>query len=119
MTYQEIIRKVGRMLKKRVYYFDNDNNRIDVDPSNIEGVKIKFSVPWLGTIMRGAELILKEEIETKNQIFIEVEARYDDEVAIQTYGGYYLHDKQYSADTKTYTHNIYDEMCLTMNEYQK
>lgn len=118
MSFEEICQKLGRRFKKNVYYYDGNNQRIDVNIESIERVKIFFNASIIGTLMKGAELELKEKIETPNEIFIEIKASYDQSSVTKIYGAYYIYETTYNADTKTYTYKCYDKMLKTMVDYE-
>lgn len=118
MSFEEICQKLGRRFKKNIYYFNNDGERIDINVESIERVKVFFNASVIGTLMKGAELELKENVDIPNELFIEIKATYDEETATKTYGAYYIYETVYNADSKTYTCTCYDKMLKTMIDYE-
>lgn len=117
MTYEEIIQHVGRQIEKEVYYYDNNNNKIDVNVNHIENAKPKFNCSLTGTVMKGLELELKEEL-PNTAIYFKNVAKYGSYTAEKLYAPYYFKEKPtYNADKKTYTHILYDEFIKTMVDY--
>lgn len=117
MTYQEIIQKVGRSILKKIYYINNNENNY-LDEDDIESIKPSFSAPLIGTVMLGLEAELKTTLPKNKKIYIEIVASYSSNSATKIYGPYYLkEDPTYNADTKTYTHQLYDAMLLSMVDY--
>lgn len=118
MTYQEIIQQVGKQIEPTVFYYDDQNKKIEIDRDNFEYAKPKFNAKLVGTVMKALEIELKEELPNK-QIYLKVKASYDNQSAVQTYGPYYLKEKPiYNADSKTYTHYCYDQFVKTMIGYE-
>ena len=116
MTYNEIIQKVGRKIAKRVYYYE-DNVITYIDINDIVSVKPSFATKLIGTVMLGIELELKTYLPDE-EIYVEIEASYNGNKAIKKYGPYYLKEiPLYSADTKTYTHQLYDGILKSMIDY--
>ena len=114
MTYQEIIQKVGRSILKKIYYINNNENNY-LDEDDIESIKPSFSAPLIGTVMLGLEAELKTTLPKNKKIYIEIVASYSSNSATKIYGPYYLKEEPtYNADTKTYTHQLYDAMLLSM-----
>lgn len=117
MIYNEIIQKVGRKIIKKVYYYDNDIITY-ADINDIVSVKPSFSTQLIGTVMLGIELELKTYLPTDEKIYVEIEASYNGNKASKIYGPYYLKEiPLYNADTKTYTHQLYDGMLKSMVDY--
>lgn len=116
MTYDEIIQETGKRIEKNVYYIKN-NTRYEVNIDNIESVKLSFNAPLLGSLMQGAELVLKEAIE--GTIYIKIKASYNSYSASKTYGPYFLKkEPTFQADSKTYLHVLYDAMIKSMIPYE-
>lgn len=117
MTYQEIIQQVGKQIKPKVYYY-LENTKIEVPRDSFEMAKPKFNAKLLGTVMKGLELELKTVLPDV-AIYLDVVAKFGDNSATKTYGPYYFKElPTYNADTKTYTHILYDEFVKTMVDYQ-
>ena len=111
MTYNEIMQKAGKQIMPRVYY---DNYEITDD---IEAT-LFFNTSLTGTVMTGIELELKEELPKNTAIYFENNATYNNYSKTKTYGPYYLREVSYNADSKTYSHNLYDEFLKTMVDYK-
>ena len=116
MTYNEIIKKPGKRIKKHVYYVVNGTTTT-VNDSNIDSVKFSLQSPIIGTSINGCELILKEKIE--GAIYVQVEAKYGLSTQTKTYGPYYLKEEPtYQAEKKNYIHKTYDNMLKSMVDYE-
>ena len=116
MTYNEIIQKVGKRIKKHVYYIE-DGVRTNVDDESVERIKFDTQTPLIGTATNRCEITLKEKI--SGNIYVEIEAKYQDSTATKTYGPFNLKEEPtYNADKKTYLHKTYDSMLKSMIDYQ-
>lgn len=117
MTYEEIIQQVGKQIEPKVYYYLN-NTKIEIDRDDFELAKPKFNAKLLGTVMRGLELELKVPL-FNTAIYLDILATFGEHSATKTYGPYYFKEiPTYNADTKTYTHNLYDLLIKTMVDYK-
>lgn len=117
MTYEEIIRQVGKQIEPKVYYYLN-NNKIEIDRDDFKLAKPKFNAKLLGTVMQGLELELRVPL-FNTAIYLEITAIFGGWIATKTYGPYYFKEiPTYNADTKTYTHNLYDQLVKTMVDYE-
>ena len=102
MTYNEIIKKAGKRIRKHVYYIQ-DGITTRVSDESVERVKFDLQTPLIGTSMQTCEIELKEKID--GEIYVEVEARYGSSTATKTYGAYYLKEEPtYDANKKRYIH---------------
>lgn len=116
MTYDEIIQKAGKRIKKHVYYINNGTT-INVSDESVERIKFSTQTPLIGTSINGCEITLKEEI--AGDIYVTVEAKYGSSTANKTYGPFYLKETPtYDANKKTYLHKTYDKMLKSMVEYE-
>ena len=116
MTYDEIIKKAGKRIRKHVYYIKN-GVRTNVSDESVERVKFDLQTPLIGTSMQTAEIELKEKID--GDIYVEVESRYGSSTATKTYGAYYLkEDPTYEANKKTYIHKVGDNLIKSMVDYE-
>lgn len=117
MTYNEIMRKVGKRISKKVYYFDN-NQRVEIDDDEIKESKPFFNAQLIGTVMKGLNLELYQELPNV-PIYLEITASYGSNTATKTFGPYYLKEKgTYNADSKTYSHSLYDNFITSMVDYK-
>lgn len=118
MTYEEIIRQAGKQIEPKVYYYLN-NTKIEIDVDDFKTAKPKFNAKLLGTAMRGLEIELSVAL-FNTAIYLDILATFDKYSAVKTYGPYYFKEKPtYNADTKTYTHKLYDEFIKTMVDYEE
>lgn len=116
MTYNQIIQKVGKRVKKHVYYIDNSETTTVID-DNVDKVKFSIKTPLIGTSINGCELTLKEKI--YGEIYVQIEATYGEETQTKTYGPYYLKEEPtYDANKKTYLHKCYDKILTSMVDYE-
>jgi hypothetical protein len=115
MTYDEIIKKAGKRIRKHVYYI-KDGLRTNVSDESVERIKFDLQTPLIGTSMQTAEIELKEKIE--GEIYVEVEARYGNSTVTKTYGAYYLKEEPtYDANKKRYIHKVGDNLIKSMVDY--
>ena len=116
MTYNEIIQKAGKKVKKHVYYIIN-NVTTNVNDNNVERVKFDTQTPLIGTSINGCEITLKEPI--NGNIYVQIEAKYKNETKTETFGPFTLKEEPtYDANKKTYLHKCYDNMLKSMIDYQ-
>ena len=116
MTYDEIIKKAGKRIKKHVYYIKN-GVRTNVSDESVERVKFDLQTPLIGTSMQTCEITLKEKID--GDIYVEVEAKYGSSTATKTYGAYHLKEEPtYDANKKTYIHKVGDNLIKSMVDYE-
>lgn len=116
MTYDEIIKKAGKRIKKHVYYIKNGITTYVSDES-VERVKFDLQTPLIGTSMQTSEITLKEKID--GEIYVEVEAKYGSSTATKTYGAFYLKEEStYDANKKTYIHKTGDGLIKSMIDYE-
>lgn len=116
MTYNEIIQKAGKRIKKHVYYIKN-NTTTYVSDDNIERIKINTQTPLVGTSIKGCEITLKEKID--GAIYVQIDATYETETKTKTYGPFNLKEEPtYDASKKTYLHKCYDNLLTSMVDYQ-
>ena len=118
MSYNEIIQKAGKEIEPLVYYFDEEGNKQEIDRDNFIRAKIFFNTEIVGTIMRGIELELYNQLPNTG-IYFEITAKFGTESDKKLYGPYYLQKTPtFNADKKSYTHDLYDEMITTMVDYE-
>ena len=116
MTYDEIIKKVGKRIKKHVYYI-KDGVTTYVSDESVERVKFDLQTPLIGTAINGCEITLKEKID--GDIYVEVEAKYGGYTQTKTYGAYNLKEEPtYDANKKSYLHKTYDNLIKSMVDYE-
>lgn len=116
MTYNEIIKKAGKRIKKHVYYIKNGITT-NVSDESVERIKFDLQTPLIGTSMQTAEIELKEKID--GEIYVEVEAKYGNSTATKTYGAYYLKEEPtYDASKKRYIHKTGDSLIKSMIDYE-
>lgn len=117
MTYNEIMTKAGRMIAPMVYYYDN-GEKIEISRDNLLKTRTSFDAGLVGTVMKGIELELNI-LAPATSFFIDIEASYEDNTAIKSYGEYFLKEEPtYNADSRTYTYQLYDNFLQTMVEYK-
>lgn len=116
MTFDEIIKKAGKRIKKHVYYI-KDGLTTNVSDESVERIKFDLQTPLIGTSMQTCEIELKEKID--GEIYVEVEARYGSSIATRTYGPYILKEEAtYEASKKTYIHKVGDNLIKSMVDYE-
>lgn len=116
MTFDEIIKKAGKRIKKHVYYIKNGVTTRLSDES-VERIKFDLQSPLIGTSINGCELTLKEPID--GDIYVEVEAKYGEYTQTKTYGAYHLKEEAtYDANKKTYLHKTFNNLLKSMVDYQ-
>lgn len=116
MTYNEIIQKAGKKIKKHVYYINNGVTT-NVNDENVERIKFDTQTPLVGTSINGCEITLKEPI--NGEIYVQIDATYGNETKSETFGPYNLKEKPtYDANKKTYLHKCYDNLLKSMVDYQ-
>lgn len=115
MTYEEIIQKPGKQIEPKVYYY-NEGTRVDLDRDQIILVHPSFKASLTGTVMKEMEVELKTQL-PNTDIYIENTASYGTYTATKEFGRYRLNEVTYNADTKTYTHLLYDDMLKLMVDY--
>lgn len=116
MTYNEIMRKAGKRLHPKVYYFDDENNKVEYEYEDIIQAKPFFNAKLLGTVMKGFSCTLKAKLPNK-PIYFSNTAKYETS-ATKTYGPYFLKDVNYNADSKEYEYELYDDFIKTMVDYK-
>ena len=111
------MQKAGKRINPKVIY-TVEENKVELGQDNIKQAKPFFNGSLVGTIMKGLELELTEELPNV-PIYFENTVTYGENSATKNIGPYYLKEKAtYNADTKTYTHKLYDEFLMTMIEYK-
>ena len=117
MTYEQIIQKTGKEIELSVTYEYNGES-ITIDHDNIKRAKISFNCGLVGSVMSGIELETYQAIPDV-PITLTITARFDEDEATKVYSNYHLKEMPtYNADSKSYTHYLYDEMINLMKEYQ-
>jgi hypothetical protein len=117
MNYNEIIQKAGRKIRKDIYYYDENNNKIEVERNNIKRVKYGFHSSITGTVMRELEAELTIPLDTP--VYLKITASFEEYSDSIEFGPLFLKTKaEYDANSKTYFHNYYDYMIQTMKDYK-
>ena len=110
------MQKAGKRIHPKIYYYVNEE-KVVLEHDKIISAKPFFKANLIGTIMKGLTLELKEMVPF-TEIYFSNTAKYNGVNATKTYGPYYLKETPtYNADTKTYTHNLYDSFIRTMVDY--
>jgi len=116
MTYNQIMQKVGKRLKTHIYYVNNGSTT-NVSDDNIVQVKFKTTTQLIGLSITECDIILKEPID--GEIYVQIEAKYGNDTATETYGAFYLKEApKYDASKKDYTHKTYNKILLSMVDYE-
>lgn len=117
MTYNEIMQKAGRKIKKNVFYYEN-NERIYLNENDIEDAKIWFDTNIIGTSMFVLDINLKNKTNQK-EIYYEINAIYGNDKEQMIYGPYFLKEEPtYNASDKTYSYTYCDFFIKTMIDYK-
>lgn len=117
MNYNDIMKMPGRKIKPKVYYYEG-SNKIELLKDDIILAKPFFNASLVGTIMKGLELELTSVLPNK-PIYFENTAKYGSNSATKTIGPYYLKEEPtFNADSKTYTHKLYDDFIKSMVPYK-
>lgn len=117
MNYNDIMKMPGRKIKPKVYYYEG-SNKIELLKDDIILAKPFFYASLVGTIMKGLELELTSVLPNK-PIYFENTAKYGSNSATKTIGPYYLKEEPtFNADSKTYTHKLYDNFIKSMVPYK-
>lgn len=120
MTFQEIIQQPGRMVDTNVYYIKPNGGLVLINKNSVESVKHGFNAPLIGTAIKYCELSLKDVITPENEIYIRVNASFENNSTSVTYGPFFAKENpSYDANEKTYTHECYGEMLFMMKPYEK
>ena len=117
MTFEQIIQKVGKEIELSVLYEENGVASV-IGYDDIKRAKITFNCGLTGSVMNGIELELYTALPDV-PITLSVTAKFGEDTATKLYQNYHFKETPtYNADTKTYTHILYDEMINLMVEYQ-
>lgn len=117
MTYNQLMQKPGKRINPTFFYFQ-DGKKIEILHDSIKESKPFFNASLIGTIMKGLKAELDVELPNV-AIYFENTVRYGTNSATKTIGPYYLKEKpDFNADSKTYTHNLYDNFISTMVDYK-
>lgn len=117
MTYNEIMQKAGRIIKKNIFYYQ-DNDKIYVDKNSFESANLWFDSNIIGTSMTILDLELKENI-NQSQVYYEVNASYGNEKQQMVYGPFFLKEEPtYNANDKIYSYTYCDFFIKTMINYE-
>lgn len=117
MTYNEIIKKPGKRIVPRVYYYSGET-QISINRDDFIRAKHLYNAKLIGTVMNGLELELKVLVPSTT-MYLEITASYGNESAIKTFGPYTLKESpKYQADKKSYTYSLCDAIITTMTDYQ-
>lgn len=118
MNYNELMQKAGKRINPSVYYYNAENEIIEIGYDDIIQAKPFFNASLVGTIMTGFSLEIKKSI-PNSAIYFKNIVTYDGISAEKDYGPFYLKETpQYNADDKTYTCQLYDSFLPTMVEYK-
>lgn len=117
MTFEQIIQQVGKEIELSVLYEENGVASV-IGYDDIKRVKITFNCGLTGSVMNGIELELYTALPDV-PITLSVTAKFGEDTATKLYQNYHFKEAPtYNADSKTYTHILYDEMINLMVEYQ-
>lgn len=117
MTFEQIIQKVGKEIELSVLYEENGVASV-IGYDDIKRAKITFNCGLTGSVMNGIELELYTALPDV-PITLSVTAKFGEDTATKLYQNYHFKEAPtYNADSKTYTHILYDEMINLMVEYQ-
>lgn len=117
MTYNELMKKAGKRINPKVYYFQNEE-KIEITKDDIKKAKPFFNASIVGTVMKGLELELTCEL-PNIPVYFENTVKYGTDSATKTIGPYYLKEKaEFNADSKTFTHKLYDKFITSMIDYK-
>ncbi len=117
MTYTEIMQSPGKRINTSVYY-TIDGITTTYDHDDVIYAKPYFNAKLIGTVMKGLEVELPEELPVNTAIYFKNVASYGTYTAQKIYGPYYLKESTYNADSRTYTNELYDEFLNSMVDYQ-
>ena len=116
MNYNQLMQKPGKMIEPKVYYFI-DGEKHEILHDDIKLAKPFFNAKLIGTVMKGLELELNVKLPDV-EVFFENTVSYLDNKDSKIYGPYYLKEEPtYNADSKTYSHTLYDKFIKSMVEY--
>lgn len=117
MTYTEIMQSPGKRINTSVYY-TIDGITTTYDHDDVVYAKPYFNAKLIGTVMKGFEVELPDELPANTAIYFKNVASYGAYTAQKIYGPYYLKESTYNADSRTYTNELYDEFLNSMVDYQ-
>lgn len=118
MTYNEIMQKAGKRVKKHVYYIRNGTTT-NVNDDNVVQVTFNTQTPLIGLSITECEVILKEALPMDSKVYVQIEASYQINVATKTYGAFYIKEEpKYDASKRDYTHKTYNKILLSMVDYE-
>ena len=118
MTYNEMMREAGRKIHPKLYYYNESNNKVEIDRDNIDSVKLSYNSPLTGSVMVGLTATLKVKLPDK-PIYFQNTVTYAGTNATKVYGPFYLKEApSFNADSKTYDHTMYDEFLKSMVDYK-
>lgn len=117
LTYNQIMQKAGKQLNISVYY-TIEGTTTTYTQDEVLSARPFFNAKLVGTVMKGLELELTEDLPTNTAIYFKNEATYGDDTASKIYGAYYLKESVYNADTRTYSCMLYDDFLNSMVDYQ-
>lgn len=111
------MKKAGKRIAPKVFYTFSTIEKV-LTHNEIKKSRPYFNASLVGTVMKGLELELTEELPNV-PIYFENTVTYENESATKTIGPYYLKEKpEYNADSKTYSHILYDNFILGMVDYK-
>ena len=115
--YNELMQKPGKRIAPEIYYFNGDE-KIILENDKIKSIKPNFKAKLIGTVMKGLEIETTQELPNIS-IYFKNTVTYGKNSDSKIIGPYYLKEKPtYNADSKTYSHDLYDEFLNTMVDYK-
>lgn len=117
MTFNEIMQKVGRKIKKNIFYYKNNEKKY-VNKNDFKNANLWFDTNIIGTSMYILDIDLKENIR-QEEVYYEVNAIYGNETQKMVYGPFFLKEEpKYNANDKTYSYQYCDFFIKSMIDYQ-
>ena len=117
MNYNDLMQKTGKRINPKIYYFNGDE-KVILEHDNLILSKPSFQGKLMGTVMRSLEVETTKELPNV-PIYFENTVKFGDNEAIKNIGPYYLKEKPtYNADSKTYSHILYDSFLNAMIDYK-
>lgn len=118
MNYNEIMQKAGKRINTSIFY-ESNNETIAINKDDIKQAKPFFNSSLIGTVMKGFSAETNYLLPLNTPIYFKNVAFYGGNRATHIYGPYYLKEEgKYNADTKTYSHSLYDSFITTMVDYK-
>lgn len=117
MNYNELMQKPGKRINPVIYYYNDIGDKVTVVHDDIIEARLSYSASIVGTVMKGLTAEIKSQLPDK-PIFFQNTVMYNEEEQTKVYGPYYLKESPtYNADSKTYSHTLYDGFLKTMVSY--